>query len=318
MQITVILCTFNRSESLSKALESIAVQQLPDSVKWEVLVVDNNSKDNTRGAVDEFCRKYPGRFRYLFESQSGKSRALNAGIQAARGNILAFMDDDVTVDPAWLQNLTATLDKGECVGAGGRIFPSWNCAPPRWLPRASRYSLAPLAAFDLGSEPGPLLEPPFGTNMAFRKAMFDKYGGFRNDLGPRPGCEIRSEDTEFGGRLLAAGEHLRYEPSAVVYHAVPQSRVRKEYFLRWWFDKARADIRVFGVPSDTKWFVAGIPLYLFRRFLVWTLRWMIAIEPAARFDCKLKVWQAAGCILECYRRPSGAGKHRSACNAQSG
>ena len=72
--------------------------------------------------------------------------------------------------------------------------------------------------------------------------MFEKYGGFRTDLGPRPGSEIRSEDTEFGWRLLAAGERLRYEPSAVVYHSVSgESASDKQYFLAWWFDKARAE-----------------------------------------------------------------------------
>ncbi len=239
MDVTVILCTFNRSQSLSKALTSIVAQVLPDSVQWEVLVVDNNSHDKTREVVDEFCRRYPERFRYLFEPNPGKSYALNAGISAAAGEILAFMDDDVTVEREWLQNLTVPLRDGEWAGAGGRILPDWNCQPPKWLPRADRYALAPLAVFDLGAEAGSLDESPFGTNMAFRKKMFSKHGDFRTDLGPRPGSEIRNEDTEFGLRLLAAGEKLRYEPSAVVYHAVPKTRLQKRYFLKWWFDKAR-------------------------------------------------------------------------------
>jgi glucosyl-dolichyl phosphate glucuronosyltransferase len=302
MDITVILCTFNRSQSLSKALASVAAQLLPDTVKWEVLVVDNNSRDNTRQVVDEFCRRYPDRFRYLFEPQPGKSHALNAGIQKACGNVLAFMDDDVIVEATWLENLTAALRHSEWAGAGGRIRPELNCPPPKWLPRFGQYALAPLVAFDLGSEAGPLLEPPFGTNMAFRKAMFEKYGGFRTDLGPRPGSEIRNEDTEFGSRLLAAGERLRYEPSAVAYHAVPQSRLRKGYFLAWWFDKARADIRQQGVPPETKWYVGGIPLYLFRRLVVWTVRWMVTFEPSRRFSCRLKAWSKVGEIVECYRQ----------------
>jgi GT2 family glycosyltransferase len=143
--------------------------------------------------------------------------------------------------------------------------------------------------------------------MAFRKEMFAKYGTFRTDLGPRPGSEIRSEDTEFGSRLLAAGERLRYEPGALVYHAVPLNRLRKPYFLKWWFDKARADIRELGVPPETKWYVAGIPLYLFRRLAVWTARWLVTVEPSRRFSCRIKAWGRVGEILECYRR-SHAGK----------
>jgi GT2 family glycosyltransferase len=216
------------------------------------------------------------------------------------------MDDDVTVDPMWLQKLAAPLRKGKWAGCGGRILPVWNCTPPRWLPNTGHYALSPLAVFDLGLEAGRLAEPPFGTNMAFPKAVFAKYGGFRTDLGPRPGEEIRSEDSEFGWRLLAAGQQLWYEPSAIVHHAVPQSRLRKQYFLTWWFDKARADIRAFGLPADIKLVLAGIPLRFFRRLAVWTARWMLAVGPSRRFSNKLKVWSVAGQILECYRQAHSA------------
>ena len=74
MKITVILCTFNRSNSLPKALDSVAAQVLPESVAWEVIVVDNNSSDQTRAVTEDYCRRYPGRFRYLFEPQQGLSQ----------------------------------------------------------------------------------------------------------------------------------------------------------------------------------------------------------------------------------------------------
>ena len=134
------------------------------------------------------------------------------------------MDDDVTVEPTWLQNLTASLHGRDWMGAGGRVLPVWRQSPPPWLPEG-RYSLAPLVVFDLGLEAGPISEPPFGTNMAFRREVFERCGGFRTDLGPRPGSQIRGEDTEFGRRLLDGGEPLRYEPSAVVYHPVPEERL---------------------------------------------------------------------------------------------
>ena len=310
MNVTVVLCTYNRCQSLAKALASVAVSTLPESVDWEVVVVDNNSKDQTRAVVEDYCRRYPGRFRYLFEPQPGKSHALNAGIQKAQGDILAFMDDDVTVEPTWLQNLTRALHDGQWVGAGGRILPDQIFSPPRWLPLQDRYALAPFALFDLGPRAGTLTEPPFGTNMAFQKKVFEKYGRFRTDLGPRPGSEIRNEDTEFGHRLLAAGEQLRYEPSAVVYHSVPENRVQKKYLLTWWFDKARADTRQFGIASNTRWFVAGMPLYLFRRMAVWTVRWMVAVGSSQRFWNKIKVWTVAGQILECYRQPRERSRHK--------
>lgn len=122
MNITVILCTYNRCQSLAKALDSVANSMLPSSVECEVLIVDNNSRDRTRQIAEEFCLKYPDRFRYVFEIQQGKSFALNTAIREARGNVLAFMDDDVTVEPTWLQNLTLALDGGEWSGAGDAYF----------------------------------------------------------------------------------------------------------------------------------------------------------------------------------------------------
>lgn len=308
MDITVVLCTYNRSESLASALNSAAALALPESVEWEILVVDNNSSDRTREVVGDFCGRYPDRFRYLFEPQQGLSQARNAGIREARGGMIAFMDDDATVEPTWLQNLTAALHNGQWAGVGGRIFPVWTCSRPRWLSLEAWYALGPLVMFDRGPDASELAEPPFGANMAFRKTMFEKYGGFRTDLGNRPGSEIRNDDSEFGARLLAAGERLRYEPSAVVYHPVPENRLQKKYFLAWWFDKGRADIRQFGIRPGTKYSAAGIPLYLFRNVAARTLEWVVAIDPSRRFSHKLKVWTKAGEILECYRQSLHAKK----------
>jgi glycosyltransferase involved in cell wall biosynthesis len=305
MKITVILCTCNRCQSLAKALESVAASALPASVDWEVVVVDNNSSDQTRQIVEDFRQRYPGRFRYLFEPQQGKSSALNAGIRAAHGDILVFTDDDVTMEATWLQNLTVTLRNKEWAGAGGRVLPERTFSPPPWLSLEVRYSLGPLALFDLGPDAHELTEAPFGNNMAFKSALFKKYGGFRTDLGPRfssRDARKTGEDTEFSDRLLAAGERLWYEPSAIVYHAVTANRVQKKYFLEWWFDKSRSQIRTRGIPHDAKLYVAGIPLYLFSRLAVWILRWMIGISPSRRFSCKLSVWTVAGAILECYRQ----------------
>jgi glycosyltransferase involved in cell wall biosynthesis len=304
VKITVILCTYNRCRSLARALSSAAALNMPDSVEWEVLVVDNNSRDDTRKVVEEFERRYRGRFRYLFEPKSGKSHALNSGIRESRADIVAFMDDDVTVHPDWLQNLTAALKDEAWAGAGGRILAQWTTSPPRWLtldgPEAPLF-VAVLAMFDQGPESGPLNEPPFGTNMAFRKSLFERYGGFRADLGPRPDNEMRSEDTEFGRRLLTAGERLRYEPSAVVYHPVAEQRIRKNYFLNWYFDKGRADVLEFGVPNGVRVF-GRIPLHLFRRVLACTVRWMLAVHPRRRFFYKLQVWLLLGEISESYRQ----------------
>jgi GT2 family glycosyltransferase len=160
--------------------------------------------------------------------------------------------------------------------------------------------LAAIALFDLGHKAGALEESPFGTNMAFTKAMFTRHGGFRTDIGPNPENEIRGEDSEFANRLLAAGERLWYEPSAIVYHPVPQDRLQKQYFQTWWFDKGRSDVRACGIASDVKLVLAGVPLRLLRRFAVWTARWVLTLPRSRRFSHKLTVWLLAGKILEYY------------------
>jgi glycosyltransferase involved in cell wall biosynthesis len=263
-EITVVVCTYNRCRSLANTLESLARSEMPTSVDWEILVVDNNSQDQTRAVVEEFYSRFPHRIRYLFEPQAGKSYALNSGVREARGGVLVFTDDDVTVEPVWLQNLTANLRSGEWAGTSGRTLPDQGFSPPVWLSPDER-NLAMLGCFDRGLDAFELTEPPLGNNMAYLKKMFERHGGFRVDLGPSPNKEIPrpNEDTEFGLRLLTAGERLRYEPSAVLVHAIPKSRIKKEYFLSWWFDKARADIQVSEIDSQTRWQVAGVPRFFF-------------------------------------------------------
>ena len=301
MNITVVLCTYNRCQSLAKTLESLAKSRAPDHLEWEVLVVDNNSSDQTRETVDEFSHRYAGRFRYLFEGQQGKSRALNAGIRAAQGEILLFTDDDVIVGENWLPNLAASLDHGDWAGAGGPVYLPSTFSRPRWLSSTSSFAFGPLAEFHPLTQAGEISVPPVGANMAsFRRSVFDKYGFFRTDLGPGPGNQIRSEDIEFGRRVITGGEHLYYEPSAEVYHPVTESRLQKKYFLEWWFDKGRGDVRESLTQTNGK-SLLGVPLRLFRDAAIEALRWVIAFRASERFVCKLKVWCYAGQALEWYQ-----------------
>jgi glycosyltransferase involved in cell wall biosynthesis len=307
VRISVIICTYNRCRDLSKALASLGLSTLPPMIEWEVLVVDNNSNDETREVAEDFCRQHPGRFRYIFEPHPGKSFALNTGVREAEGDVLAFTDDDVTVEPTWLQNLTACLGDGEWAGAGGRTVLSHPFSPPGWLTLAGPdnlgYILAPL--FDNGSQPRELREPPYGANMAFRKEMFEKYGLFRTDLGPRPGSEIRQEDTEFGRRIMAAGERLRYEPSAVVYHPVPANRVQKSFFLARFFDTGRAILRESAPGPD----ILGISRRCFTflklvstQLPIEILHWVLTPSRTHRFHQKCETWKTAGQIVESYRQ----------------
>ncbi len=302
--ISVILCTYNRCNSLARALESVVSSKVPDSIEWEILVVDNNSNDQTRDVVENVIRSNAGRLRYLFEGRQGKSYALNTGIREARGDVLAFMDDDVTVNSDWLHALTAPLGVGDWSGVGGRILPAKAITAPHWLSLKGPYSLAGmLAIFDLGNDPCELHQAPFGTNMAFRKSMFEKYGDFCIDLGPRPGSEMRNEDIEFVDRLFAGGERLWYEPSAIVYHEVPDSRLKKSYYLAFWFDHGRAQVRSWKIGRA----ILGIPRQYFTMLkLMMTLpgrvsKWLLSMNAQRRFFYKGFVWMILGTIVELWR-----------------
>ncbi|MDE3110532.1 MAG: glycosyltransferase family 2 protein [Acidobacteriota bacterium] len=302
MKITVIVCTYNRCKSVPATLESIAAQTFPEPVEWEVLVVDNNSSDRTAEVVEEVSRRYPGRFRYLFEPRQGLSQARNAGVNAARGDILVFTDDDITVEPGWLESLTSGLDTGEWAGAGGRILRRWTCSPPKWLSIQGRYERMafPIFTFDKGSVQGELDDFAAGANMAYRREVFQKYGYFRTDLGRCGDVLLAGEEVEFARRIRAAGERLRYEPSAVVYHPVEEFQLSKEYLLTFWFDAGRSGARIASTRP-----VWGIPRRYFRvaRMIaslpVKALAWILAVNPSRRFYYKAQVWETAGCLAEC-------------------
>jgi len=301
--ISVILCTYNRCETLGKALESVASCEMPDSTSWEILVVDNNSKDRTKSVVDEYSARFPGRFRYVFESKQGLSNARNAGIAAAEGRAIAFTDDDVTVNPHWLENLTRPLMDGRCSGVAGRILLG-DFHPPSWLAIGGSMSLGgSLVQFDLGDEEVPLDRAPFGACMAFHRDVFEKFGGFRTDLGRSGKNLIGNEDTEFGMRLILGGLSLLYVPSAVVYHPVLEERLTKKYFRSYWYSYGRALVRQ---KAERHSFVKVPKVYIneFRR----RYRWMRGEDrnwykkAQGRFFCEVHALMALGQIVEGWRQ----------------
>ena len=306
--ISVVICTYNRCESLGKALESVAGSVVPDSTEWEILVVDNNSKDQTKAVVEEYSARFPGRFRYIFEGKQGLSNARNAGISAARGLAIAFTDDDVTVERLWLQNLTRPILEGRCSGVAGRILLG-EFHPPSWLALSGSMSLGgSLVQFDLGNEEIALDRAPFGACMAFHREVFEKFGGFRTDLGRSGKNLIGNEDTEFGMRLIAAGVTLRYVPSAVVYHPVLEERLTKKYFRSDWCAYGRALVR----QKTERYSFLKVPrVYVneFRR----RYRWMRGEDrhwyrkASGRFFCEMHALMALGQIVEGWRQSVKSG-----------
>lgn len=281
----------------------LVAQVLSGSVTWEVLVVDNNSTDGTREVMRDYCRKYPERIRYLFEADQGLSRARNAGIREARGKTLAFIDDDVIAGPSWLQSLAVALHDAKWAGGGGRVVPPRNFNPPKWLTVGGEMDLlgALLPLFDLGEEACEMKRPPYGANMAFRKSMFEKYGYFRVDLGRCGDRLLMGEDIEFGSRLMLAGECLRYEPAAVVEHPVPEERLNKTYFRKWWTDYGRTRIiqRLVSSPiAGTSRAFLSLANLILRYLLIRAVRWMFTFNSQRRFYNECQIWLTIGEISQ--------------------
>jgi glycosyltransferase involved in cell wall biosynthesis len=300
MRLSVVICTWNRAESLQKTLDSIERCRVPEETDWEILIVDNNSTDGTSEVCQRFVQRNPQRYKYLIEKQQGKSFALNTGVESARGNLLAFADDDVLVEPDWLYELVSAMNENGCAGVAGKIVPVWNSPKPDWFSLDGPHGLMlAIVEYDLGDQNQfcRIENPPFGANLALRRDVFGKYGMFRTDLGPVAGTTLRGEDTEYCRRLMSHGEKLLYVPRAVVFHPVPEERTTKRYFESWYFDYGRMLVRTSGPPPGAKSYF-GIPRYLLRKLVTSMWDWTIGFGRKRRFYHRLQVWQTFGEITE--------------------
>ncbi|HKV25997.1 MAG TPA: glycosyltransferase [Candidatus Acidoferrum sp.] len=303
MDITVILCTWNRAKMLAIALASIEACVARPQIQWEVLVVDNNSSDDTRAVCESFVERNPGRFRYLFEGKQGKSYALNAGVQNSKGRILAFTDDDLTVDANWIEALYETFEQQNCAGVGGKIVPVWTCEKPVWLDFDGPYAhtaFGGIVRFDHGKQISELSTAPIGANMAYRREILEKYGPFRPDL-CRVGNLLGGEDSEYGRRLLKSGEKLLFVPSAIVYHPVERQRTERKYFRAWAYHYGRWIIRVDGVPNDVVRYF-GVPRFMLPVCANYLFRWLSSFGAKRRLYYQLLFLQTIGEMVEARRR----------------
>ena len=296
--ISVVIATRNRAQSLRRTLASLHRMRPPEG-PWEIVIVDNGSTDGTSAAVAEFEAAMPRVISFVREERRGKSFAVNAGIAKARGDLLLFTDDDAVVDEGWCCALASALRRREYIGAGGRIVPEWTGPPPAWLAAHGPDRLMNVVALDIGDAPGELTTAPFGPNMAFKRGAFDRHGFFRTDLGPGAGCYLPGQDTEFGRRLLAAGERLAWVPDAVVRHALQPEKMRKRYVASWYFGYGRMAMRTSALEPATRRYV-GVPRYLFRSLALCLTRWAVCRVPATRVRYMAEACRHAGAIAEAF------------------
>ncbi len=269
MNISVILCTYNRAEMLRRALESAAAQTMSSSVKWELVAVDNGSTDDTPNVVAGFVERCPS-IRYVREEKQGLSHARNRGIAESTGDVLCFIDDDVRLPPDYVQKVYSAWKNGGWDLAGGRVVADYDAPPPNWIGRLPRQMLnGPFGLHDRG-EGDFILEDaddivPIGANMLIPRTVFNTIGSFNTALG-RTGASLRSgEDSELYERARRAGLKVGYCGSCPVRHFVPARRLKRRYFIRWKFSSALAGGNE-ALPSNTVfWF--RVPRYVWREFI---------------------------------------------------
>ena len=286
--VSAVISTFNRCESLCRTLDSLLAQEVPDGLDYEIIVVDNNASDLTRSVVERYRALAPTRVRYVFERRQGVSYGRNCGIRASRAPIVAFTDDDIKVGPRWIETIKTALDAHpEAAAVGGKILPEWPSAVrPAWL---TRQHWGPLSILDYGdqpfytssSDPRCLLT----ANLAVRREVFDRIGPFSPAF---PRCQ----DHELQIRLWQASERVLYVPDLVVRTHIDDERLTKQYHRDWHARHGRyaALMRLQEIidssgkliaPPDTIIRLYGTPGFVYREFIAEALTWFTTL---VRFD----------------------------------
>jgi glycosyltransferase involved in cell wall biosynthesis len=265
VDFTVIVCTYNRSGNLPSCLSALARQEGVDGIDWEVLVVDNNSSDDTAQVVADLGRDLPIKIRYVREAQQGLNYARNRGVSSSAGTHFTFVDDDIHVSPQWLAALHRAFRETDADAIGGRIHLDPSIELPRWVTPGSE-TAGFLGYQDFGEQPFRMdgrSRYPFGGNMSFDRRVVERIGLFDPKLGRRGEGRKRGElfkgaETDYFHRLAARGDaRIYYEPKAVVFHRVQPHQLKQRYFLtihfnagyqRAFYDARELRRRMFGVP----------------------------------------------------------------------
>ncbi len=279
--LSVIIPTHNRPADLELVIDGLMRQQA-GGVSYEVIVVDNNSRKETRAVVDRaLARGTPVPLRYVREPRQGVSYARNTGVSIARSSLIAFLDDDGVPVPTWVREIKGAFEEHpdiDCIGC--RVRPVWSTPPPSWLTPAQWGPIAIQdrpnpAPFDRDHAFGCLLS----ANLACCRAAFEQVGGF-SPLYPR------SQDREFELRLWSAGKRGLYLPIADVLVDVPGNRLTKDYHRRWqavvahyhalmrYHDRLNPSGRLIADGTYNTWF--RVPRFMYRACLRHMAAWLRA------------------------------------------
>jgi glycosyltransferase involved in cell wall biosynthesis len=241
VDISAIICTYNRAGYLIKAIESLIDQWLPQK-SYEIIVVDNCSTDSTKEILENYLDA--GNIRYIFEPSLGLSYARNAGWRNAMGKYVAFLDDDAIASPVWLKKIvdvfeTVTPRPGS---VGGKVEPIWEGPRPKWL---SEWLLHGLTVVDWSDTPHFLNDMSqkwlAGANIAFPVEILASIGGFSSSLGRVGKTLLSGEEVFLIRQLLKAGHTCFYHPQISVSHHILKSRLNKSWFVRRYYWQGVSD-----------------------------------------------------------------------------
>jgi glucosyl-dolichyl phosphate glucuronosyltransferase len=228
IEISAIISTYNRARFLEGLFQSV-LEQTIDKSRYEIVIVNNNCTDNTEELCNIFIRSNPGvKVTYCIETRQGLSFGRNRGIAESVGCFVTFLDDDAVIAPDFFEKTITFFNQHPTINAiGGKILLQYMEKKPDWY---NPYLASLLGFFDMGDKEQVFKTNFFkGSNMSFRREVFEKHEAFNTSLG-RVGKNLAgSEEKELFYRFKSEGEEMWYVPSAVVYHLVPIERTYPEF-----------------------------------------------------------------------------------------
>ena len=257
IQITAIICTFNREAYLAKAIQSLVDQTL-DNDLYEIIVVDNNSTDNTCKIVTEDF-SHIDNLSYLFEPIQGLSQARNTGWKNAGGEFVAYLDDDAIASPQWLEKILLAFKtiRPQPGVVGGKIEAIWETPRPFWLSDKLARSLTIIDWSDKPKFFDDNREWLAGANIAYPKVLLKQAGGFNVNLGRKAHNLISCEENLLHHQLKQQGHRIYYHPEISIQHHIHSSRLVKEWHFkrRYWggFSSSILEIYISKPSTIQRW-----------------------------------------------------------------
>jgi len=267
MDVSIAICTRDRAASLARTLDSLSAMRIPDGLEWEVVVVNNASRDDTDSVIAGFRHRLPLRREY--EAVPGLSNARNRAVGTLRGAHVIWTDDDVIVDRYWLAAyIEAFRERPDAAIFGGKIIPLFEEPVPAWL-RECWMAVGDAYAFrDFGNEPSPItdLSAPYGANFAVRVKEQRAYL-YNPELGA--GTRIATgEETEVIERMFKDGLSGYWVPAATVQHCIPRARQTLRYLSDYYRAQGwRRALQAGDAPSGNGPRLFGWPRGLVRQLI---------------------------------------------------